>query len=76
MRDNAKDSMPDFASDNEEREVWESHDIRDCDDGPADIAWDISPERKRVTMRLQPTLIAQLKQFAEQIGVRYPTSTL
>ena len=69
-------SLPDFASDEEEREFWETHDIRDYDDGPADITWDIKrEEKKRVTLRLEPSLIEGLKNFAEEIDVPYQTLT-
>jgi len=74
-KDNEK-TIPEFTSDAEEREFWETHDIRDYDDGPADITWDLSPERKkRVTMRLEPSLIEELKEFAEDVDVPYQTLT-
>jgi predicted DNA binding CopG/RHH family protein len=69
-------SIPEFASDDEERAFWETHDIRDYDDGPADIAWDIKREKKkRVTMRLEPSLIDELKELADDVEVPYQTLT-
>lgn len=68
--------VPEFASDEEEREFWETHDIRDYDDGPADITWDIKEEKKkRVTMRLEPSLIDELKELAEDVEMPYQTLT-
>jgi predicted DNA binding CopG/RHH family protein len=69
-------SIPEFASDDEERAFWETHDIRDYDDGPADIASDIKREKKkRVTMRLEPSLIDELKELADDVEVPYQTLT-
>jgi predicted DNA binding CopG/RHH family protein len=68
--------IPEFSSDEEEREFWETHDIRDYDDGPADIVWDIREEtKKRVTLRLQPSLIDELKEFAAEVDLPYQTLT-
>ena len=69
--------IPAFASDDEEREFWETHDIRDYDDGPAtDVVWDLRPEKKkRVTIRLEPSMIAQLKEMAEELDIPYQTLT-
>jgi len=69
--------IPPFASDDEERDYWETHDIRDYDDGPAtDVVWDLRPEKKkRVTIRLEPSMIAQLKEMAEELDMPYQTLT-
>ncbi len=76
MGDRDEKFIPEFASDEEEREFWETHDIRDYDNGPADITWNISEEKKkRVTIRLQPSLIDELKEFAEEVEVPYQTLT-
>ena len=71
-----KKYLPHFETEEEELEFWETHDIRDYDDGPADITWNITEEKKkRVTIRLQPSLIDELKQFAEEVDVPYQTLT-
>ena len=76
MGDRNEKFIPEFASDDEEREFWETHDIRDYDDGPADITWNIRDEKKkRVTIRLQPSLIDELKDFAEEVELPYQTLT-
>lgn len=40
--------IPDFATEEEELEFWDTHRIQDYDDGPAtDIILDIRPRRRR-----------------------------
>lgn len=40
--------IPEFATEEEELEFWDTHRIQDYDMGPADdIIWDIGPRRRR-----------------------------
>lgn len=72
-----KKYLPHFESEEEELEFWKTHRIEDYESEPVyDISWDIRGEKKkRVTLRLEPTLIAQLKRFAEDVDVPYQTLT-
>ncbi len=67
--------IPDFKSEEEELEFWDTHRIEDYDDGPADdIIWDIKPEKKkRVTLRIEPSVIEELKVLAEKLDTPYQT---
>lgn len=70
--------IPHFASEEEELEFWDTHDIADYDDGPADdIIWDLRrpTPKQRINLRLEPELIAELKQVAQENGVPYQTLT-
>ena len=70
-------SIPDFKTEEEELVFLETHNIEDYDDGPVeDVVWDIRTERKkRMTLRVEPSLIAELKELAEELDVPYQTLT-
>jgi predicted DNA binding CopG/RHH family protein len=72
-----KKYLPDFETEEEELEFWKTHHIEDYESEPvADITWDIKEEKKkRVTMRLEPSLIEELKEFAEDMEMPYQTLT-
>jgi len=72
-----KKLIPDFASDEEERAFWDTHDPEEYfEDEPIDVVWDLRPEKKkRVTIRLEPSMIAQLKEMAEELDMPYQTLT-
>ncbi|MGI5819635.1 MAG: CopG family antitoxin [Armatimonadota bacterium] len=69
--------LPEFRTEEEELEFWRTHRIDDYETEPAnDIAWEIDREKsKRVTPRLEPSLIDELKQFAEEMQVHGQTLT-
>jgi predicted DNA binding CopG/RHH family protein len=71
----ARKSIPDFKTEAEELAFWETHRIEDYDDGPADeIIWDIKPEKKkRITLRIEPSVIEDLKVLAEELDTPYQT---
>lgn len=72
-----KKFLPDFDSEEEELEFWTTHRIEDYETEPVDdIHWNISEEtKKRVTLRLQPSLIDELKEFAAEVDLPYQTLT-
>lgn len=72
-----KKYLPHFETEEEELKFWETARAEDYEsEAVYDISWDIKGERKkRVTLRLEPTLIEQLKEFAEDVGVPYQTLT-
>ena len=66
--------IPDFKTEKEELVFWETHNIEDYDDGPVDIIWDIKPERKqRISLRIEPSLIEDLRRLAKKHDTRYQT---
>jgi predicted DNA binding CopG/RHH family protein len=67
--------LPDFKSEDEELAFWETHDPEDFDLGPAeDIFLDIRPEPKKpVSLRLEPSLIEELKRVAAAHDIPYQT---
>ncbi len=69
--------LPDFSSEEEELEFWKTHRIEDYQtEAVDDITWEIDREKKkRVTMRLEPSLIDELKDLAEDVEVPYQTLT-
>ena len=73
----AKKRLPDFQSEEEELKFWETARIEDYEWEPAtDVVWDLRPERKkRVTIRLEPSMIAQLKELAQELDMPYQTLT-
>lgn len=77
MTTDRENFIPEFASDDEEREFWETHDIRDFDDGPAtDVFWDLRPETKEpLCIRVQPSVVRMLKAVARRVGMPYQTLT-
>ena len=72
-----KKYLPHFETEEEELEFWKTHYIEDYESEPVpDITWDIKEEKKkRVTMRLEPSLIDELKELAEDIEMPYQTLT-
>jgi predicted DNA binding CopG/RHH family protein len=72
-----KKHLPHFETEEEELEFWKTHRIEDYESEPVDdITWDLKDEtKKRVTMRLEPSLIEELKQFAEDVDMPYQTLT-
>ena len=70
-----KKLVPDFASEQEELAFWEKHDLEEFDHEAADdIILAIKPEPKKpVTVRLEPSLIAELKQVATRRDIPYQT---
>ena len=71
----AKKLIPHFESEEEEIEFWDEHNLEEFDWEPADdIVLAIKPERKQpVTFRLEPSVIAQLKEIAGRAGIGYQT---
>ena len=67
--------IPDFASEAEEIEFWDSHDPDEYFTEPADdIIWDLKPEKKkRITLRIEPSVIEELKALAEKLDTPYQT---
>lgn len=72
-----KKRLPHFETEEEELRFWETARAEGYEWEPADdIEWDIrSEKKKRVTMRLEPSLIAELKAFAARMDVPYQTLT-
>ncbi len=68
-------TIPDFKTEEEELVFWETHRIQDYDDGPVDdVIWDIKPEKKqRISLRIEPSLIEDLKRLAKKHDTRYQT---
>jgi predicted DNA binding CopG/RHH family protein len=67
--------IPRFKSEAEEIEFWETHDPDDYFSEPADdIIWDVKPEKKRrITLRIEPSVVAELKALAEKHSMPYQT---
>ncbi len=67
--------IPEFSSVEEESKFWDEHDITEYGDEPADdIQLAIEQEtKKRVTIRLDVSLIEQLKKTAKSRNVGYQT---
>ncbi len=72
-----KRRLPHFESEEEELKFWETARIEDYEWEPApEIIWDIRPEKKkRVTLRLEPSVIAELKEMAAGLDMPYQTLT-
>ncbi|MGB9886216.1 MAG: CopG family antitoxin [Moorellales bacterium] len=77
------DQIPDFASEEEEREFWDSHSFAEAMEGgvlaPPEEPIEAAPElahrlsTRRVTLRLQAPLVEAAKEIARTKGVRYQT---
>ncbi len=67
--------VPEFKTEEEELSFWDKHDPEDFDAGPADdVILDVKPEKKkRISLRLEPGLIEELKAIAEANNMRYQT---
>lgn len=72
-RQRKRKEIPDFHSEDEELNFWDTHDIEDFIEGPAEeIALALKPRKKRpVTLRLEEKLIKRLKEIAAKQGVPY-----
>lgn len=68
-------TIPDFKTEAEEIEFWDTHNPRDYMTEPADdIIIDIRPEKKiSISLRLEPSLIARVKRMAERLDMPYQT---
>lgn len=69
--------IPAFDTEEEEIAFWRDHDPEEFDWEPADdVVWALRHRPKKpVTLRLDESLIADLKRAAEQRGVPYQTFT-
>ena len=67
--------IPAFRSEAEEIEFWDTHDPRDyMTEIVDDVIWDIKPERKqRISLRIEPSLIEDLRRLAKKHDTRYQT---
>ena len=66
--------IPQFASEDEEMDFWATHDPEEYfEETPVeDIVLAIKPPpMKAVTLRMEPSLVAQLKEIAAEYGVGY-----
>ena len=68
-------TIPTFRSEAEEIEFWDRHDPREyMTEIVDDVIWDIKPERKtRISLRVEPSLIEDLKRLAKKHDTRYQT---
>ncbi|NLO04917.1 MAG: hypothetical protein GX131_03705 [candidate division WS1 bacterium] len=68
--------IPKFSSEDEEREFWDTHDPDGYEWEVADdLRFDLPEKKKRVTIRLEPSLIAQLKELSAEVEIPYQTLT-
>ncbi len=69
--------IPAFASVEEEFEFWETHEPEDFEEGVADdIILALKPRRKvPVTLRLDESLLAEIRRIAQEEKVPYQTLT-
>ncbi len=67
--------IPAFKSQDEELAFWDQHDPEEFDMGPAeDLILDFRPEpKKQVNLRLEPSLIRELKEVAAEHNIPYQT---
>ena len=67
--------VPVFKSEDEEIEFWDTHDSDDYVVGePETLILDLRPERKKqITLRLEPSLIEELKRLAAAHDLPYQT---
>ncbi len=69
-------TIPDFQSEDEEIEFWDTHDPDDYFEAEPleDLIVAIKPQpKKAVTLRMDPDLLAQLKEVAAQHHIGYQT---
>ncbi len=68
-----KKEIPDFQNEDEELTFWDTHDIKDFIEGPAeDVVLALKPRRKRpVTLQLEEELIERLKEIAARHHIAY-----
>lgn len=70
------DKIPQFKTEQEEAEFWDSHDSTDfLDETEAvNVAFvDARPSMKQISLRLDPSVIDQLKSLATVKGIGYQT---
>ena len=67
--------LPDFKSEEEELAFWDTHDPQDYLVEPReDIIFHFRPEpKKQISLRLEPSLIEELKQVAAEHDLPYQT---
>ena len=68
--------IPQFETEQEEAEFWDTHDATDYldDTEPVDVEFvDARPRKVQISLRLAPTTITQLKAVARQRGIGYQT---
>ena len=73
MKENLK-PIPDFKSEDEEREFWASHEIVDYVDVSKPIKFDLShlkPSTQTVTLRMPRSMVEDLKIIANKNDVPY-----
>jgi predicted DNA binding CopG/RHH family protein len=75
-RKDAMSKLPTFASEQEEAEFWDTHDSTEFLDEtePVETCFvDQRPLKKQITIRLEPSAIAQIKKVASGKGIGYQT---
>jgi predicted DNA binding CopG/RHH family protein len=68
--------LPQFASEQEESEFWDTHDSTDYmdDTEPVDVRFiDARPAKTQISLRLEAETIARLKEVAKHKGIGYQT---
>jgi predicted DNA binding CopG/RHH family protein len=72
-----KKRLPHFETEEEELRFWETARPDDYEwEAADDLSWDPRPEKKKpITMRFEPSLIAELKALAEELDMPYQTLT-
>jgi predicted DNA binding CopG/RHH family protein len=70
------DKIPQFKTEQEEAEFWDSHDSTDFLDETEAVNVtfvDARPSMKQISLRLEPSVIDQLKSLAAVKGIGYQT---
>ncbi len=70
------DKIPQFQTEQEEAEFWESHDSTEFLDETETVEVtfvDERPSMKQISLRLDPSVINQLKSVASSKGIGYQT---
>lgn len=68
--------LPEFATEQEEAEFWDTHDSTEFLDETEPVAVefeDARPPKKQISLRIDPLAINRLKAIAAQKGVGYQT---
>jgi predicted DNA binding CopG/RHH family protein len=67
--------IPTFRNEAEEIEFWDTHDPREyMTEIVDDVIWDIRPQRKqRINLRIEPSLVVDLRELAREHDTRYQT---
>jgi predicted DNA binding CopG/RHH family protein len=72
----AMSKLPKFVSEQEEAEFWDTHDSTEFLDETEPIETcfvDQRPPKKQITIRLEPSVIEQIKKVASGKGIGYQT---